>query len=229
MEHNEAVRLQAAEKYLLGELNHAQRDEYEQHYFDCAACAEELKATVAFMESAKQVVREPAPQPVDNTATIPARAGWFAWLRPAFAVPVFAALVLLVAYQNGVTIPHLKQASDRAVTAEVFKSLSLIGAGTRGGEGSHPTIAVHSDELFALDVDMPGNSADGYVCQIADPSSRVRLSVAISSDEAKNTVHIKIPAGSLEPGKYQLLVFRGKVTNSGNAVSQLPFAVEFVQ
>ena len=54
MDHNEAVRLQAAEKYLLGELPKEQHAAYEEHYFDCHACAEELKATVAFLESARK-------------------------------------------------------------------------------------------------------------------------------------------------------------------------------
>jgi hypothetical protein len=35
MDHLEAKRIQAAEKYVLGELTPALRDEYEEHYFDC--------------------------------------------------------------------------------------------------------------------------------------------------------------------------------------------------
>lgn len=227
MDHNEAVRLQAATKYLCGELTRVQRDEYEEHYFDCPECAQELKASVAFMESAKQVVREHSVQTADSKGFSELRTGWLAWLRPAFAVPVFAALVLVVAYQNAVTIPKLKQTSSRENSAEAFKSLSLIGGGSRGGNTSAPTIAVRPDELFALDADMPGNSADGYVCQVADQSGHSRLSVSISAEEAKNTVHVKVPAGVLEPGKYNFVIFRGKTAaNGANAVSQLPFAVE---
>src|SRR6266404_2189817 len=38
MDHKEAVRLQAAEKYVLGEFPPNLRDEYEEHFFDCAEC-----------------------------------------------------------------------------------------------------------------------------------------------------------------------------------------------
>ncbi len=44
MDHNEAIQLQAAVKYVLGELSPVQRDDYEEHYFDCAECAIDIKA-----------------------------------------------------------------------------------------------------------------------------------------------------------------------------------------
>ena len=34
MDHDEAIQLQAAVKYVLGELSPVQREEYEEHYFD---------------------------------------------------------------------------------------------------------------------------------------------------------------------------------------------------
>jgi anti-sigma factor RsiW len=58
MDHIEAVRLLAAEKYLLGELPNSQREEYEEHYFDCADCAEDIMDAVAFIEGARQVFRD---------------------------------------------------------------------------------------------------------------------------------------------------------------------------
>jgi anti-sigma factor RsiW len=58
MDHIEAVRLQAAEMYLLGELPNSQREEYEEHYFDCADCAEDIMDAVAFMEGARQAFRD---------------------------------------------------------------------------------------------------------------------------------------------------------------------------
>jgi hypothetical protein len=83
MDHNEAVRMLAAEKYLLGELPKTQRDEYEEHYFDCPACAEDLQTTVVFLESAKQVARQEARKAVDLFRTIaPAGAGLAGCDRP---------------------------------------------------------------------------------------------------------------------------------------------------
>jgi anti-sigma factor RsiW len=58
MDHIEAARLLAAEKYLLAELPNSQREEYEEHYFDCADCAEDIMDAVAFIEGARQVFRD---------------------------------------------------------------------------------------------------------------------------------------------------------------------------
>jgi len=60
MNHSEAVRLQAAEKYVLGELSPALREEYEEHLFDCVACALDVKAVAAFLDNARDVLRQPA-------------------------------------------------------------------------------------------------------------------------------------------------------------------------
>jgi hypothetical protein len=233
MDHNEAVRLQAAEKYLLGELPKEQHAAFEEHYFDCSACAEEMKATAAFMESARQVTHEDARQTIEEKRLAPAppkNGGWFAWLRPAFAVPVFAALLLFIGYQNGVTIPRLKQAPSNVIIGEDSRSFSLLSADSRGG--SAVKFAVGAREDFRLDVDMPGNSSSGYLCQIQNESGKVLASFSVSAEEAKNTVTRIIRGGSLQTGKYTLVIYRGQTAPAqpGNqsAAAQKPFVVEFV-
>jgi len=58
MDHNEAVRMHAAEKYILGELSPVLREEYEEHFFACVACALEVKAAAAFVDNACDVLRQ---------------------------------------------------------------------------------------------------------------------------------------------------------------------------
>jgi hypothetical protein len=231
MDHTEAVRLQAAEKYLLGELPKAQREEYEEHYFDCPACAEELKTTVTFLESTKQIVRQDSSEVIAEKGLAPFAGGWFRWLRPAFAVPVFAMLLAIIGYQSGIVIPSLRQASSRSATAEVVKSFSLMSVGSRG-EGSSLVINVGPHEDFGLDVDMPGNSPSGYHCEIRDESGKLHFSLPVSSEEAKRTVHIHVPGGSLQPGEYSLVILPGQAPSGQTAQAspalQKPFAVEFV-
>ena len=229
MDHNEAVRLQAAEKYLLGELPKDQHAAYEEHYFECPACAQDLQTTVAFMESARQVARSETRQTIDDKRLAPTSGGWLRWLlRPAFVVPVFAALLLFIGYQDGVTIPNLKQASARTATAEVVKSFSLISVGSRGVGTSSLTLAVEPKEDFGLDVDMPGNSSSGYVCEIQDASGKVRFTLPVSPEEAKRSVHVNIPGGSLQPGKYSFVIFTVQASGGhGSAIDQKPFVIEF--
>ena len=76
MTHADAISGQCCEKYLLGELIEAEHAEFEQHYFSCPECLEEVKAGALLMDNARQVFRaEP-----EITPRVPA-----AWrrMRPA--------------------------------------------------------------------------------------------------------------------------------------------------
>jgi Putative zinc-finger len=233
MDHSEAVRLQAAEKYLLGELPKEQHAAFEEHFFECSACAEEMRATVAFMESSRQVAREAVPQTINDKRLVPVASGaggWFGWLRPAFAVPVFAALLMFIGYQNVVTIHNLKQSPANVIIGDGAKSFSLLSAGSRGGSAAKFAVGAHED--FRLEVDMPGNSPSGYTCQIQDDSGKVLASFAVSPEEAKNTITRVIRGGSLKPGLYTLVVFRGETlparAENKDSADQISFVVEFV-
>ena len=43
MEHHQAAAILASERYVLDELTVAERDAFEEHYFTCAICAQEVK------------------------------------------------------------------------------------------------------------------------------------------------------------------------------------------
>jgi hypothetical protein len=243
MEHNDAVRLHAAEKYLIGELTSAERDEYEEHYFDCAACAEELKATVAFMESGRQVAREVGPDAVrarqesENKAFGAVRGGWFGWLRPAFAVPVFAAVILLavVSYQNSVTIPGLKNGGAAQSGQIVAASLHLMGSVRGGEEGSAlPKLQVRAGESFLLSFDFtPARASNSYQWQLRDEADHVVRQGSVDGDKANREVSLAVPGGVERAGKYSLVFLGGSANGatsaSGDEVQRLLFTVEFKQ
>jgi len=85
MDHDEAVRQNATERYLLDELDPELRDQFEEHLFDCQDCALDLRAGAMFVEQTKVILAEP---PAVSVARVPvteaAKPGWLAWLRPAF-------------------------------------------------------------------------------------------------------------------------------------------------
>lgn len=237
MDHTDALRLQAAEKYLLNELTDAERGEYENHCFDCPACSEDLKATATFMDASRQLFREgefapkvarPEPAREHSRQTD----GWFAWLKPAFAVPVFAALLLVIGYQNGITIPRLKQGASSSPVAEVVKSVQFPPVGSRGEGSPSILVSVRPRQDILLEADMPGNSDDGYLCEIQDQSGRVLASVPVTPTQAKNTVPIKVAGGVLTPGNYKLVIRKGENPSSSedqaNPPSSVRFTVEFL-
>jgi hypothetical protein len=225
MDHAEALRLQAAEKYVLGELSQQLREEYEEHYFDCRECAEELKATVAFVDSARGILRQ-MPAGSEARTSAPRTTGWLAWLRPAFAVPAFAALLLVVAYQNFVSIPKLQR--NAASNGQSADFVSLIGANSRG-EGAK-SFAIHPDRPTILEVDIPtSENAARYECQLQDASGHVVYEQKITAADARRTVHLIVPASQWRPGTYTLTVL-GEQPGQGSPaeVERLVFAIEFV-
>jgi hypothetical protein len=229
MDHNEAVRLQAAEKYVLGECSPDLRDEYEEHFFDCAECARDLKAAAVFVDTTREVLRA-APQKSVEKQAVPARGRWFTWLRPIVAVPVLALLLLVLAYQNFVTIPNGKVKPTSVAAQILFSSYPLRGVNTAGEEGR--TLSIRQGEAFLLNFDfVPTRSFDGYVAQLQDAAGHVLLESKIAGGNANCEAHLPIPAGMLRQGKY-LLAFYGDPGGPGkidpqNDAGRLPFTVEF--
>jgi hypothetical protein len=236
MDHNEAVRLHAAEKYLLGELPKEQHAEYEEHYFDCTACAEEIKTTAAFMEGARQVVREGAAEVVGarQPAVPPVRAGggWFAWLRPAFAVPVFAALLVFIGYQNGVTIPRLKSSSSSLETGQTISSSFPLRGSVRG-ESENPDVNkvhVRSGETFTVNFDFtPSGTFSEYAWELRDQAARLVKSGSIGGEKKYQRVALQVAGGVESAGKYSLAFFGSDGSQSRSEAQRLTFTVEFPQ
>src|SRR5712692_11891551 len=97
MDHNEAIQLMLAEKYLLDELSPESRDQFEEHFFGCTECALDLRAGAMLVEQMKEVLSEPLPgNQVRVPAGVPRKSGWVAWLRPAFVLPVLGVLLALI-------------------------------------------------------------------------------------------------------------------------------------
>src|SRR5271155_3704699 len=240
MEHLQAIQLKAAERYVLGELPSDLREQYEEHFFGCAECAEELSLAAAFVENSREAmgsepVTPPVRLPVSATRERPAASGWFgAFLRPSFAVPVFAALLLLVAYQSFLVIPRLKGARPQSAGAlataapQALASFSLITAGSRGGEPL--TVTVAPGQPFSLYFDIPPDGHySSYICELQNAAGKAEFSLNISSEQAKNAVQLLIPSASLGIGKHVLVVralgTQDGAASSGTEVARYPFTL----
>jgi hypothetical protein len=91
MDHGMAITLHAAERYWHGSLSEAEREQFEEHFFGCAECAEEVRWEKLFIEHARAEleksaeVAHPEPQffdvyqaPWDEPVEIYREAGMFA-------------------------------------------------------------------------------------------------------------------------------------------------------
>jgi len=203
MNHQEAQRREAVEKYLLEELPPPERDEFEEHFFDCQECASDLKTTAAFIDEAKrQLGRAPAAAPAPRAR--PRFRFEFLW-RPAFAAPAFALLLAVILYQNLLVSPRVAGAGASADHPEVLSAVSLIGANSRGGEPPSATVSRGQPLLLTLDIPAAQQYAS-YSCALVAPSGAIVGRVPVSAAQAKDTVSIRIPPGDWTRGDYTLLV-----------------------
>src|SRR6185503_8238808 len=99
MNHEEAIRIKGTEQYLLNELSPELREQFEEHFFGCGICAQDVRAGALFVEQSKAIFAEDAVAP-QREAPVAAKPSWWAWLRPAIALPVMALLLAVIAYQN---------------------------------------------------------------------------------------------------------------------------------
>ena len=53
MTHQQAVDTLAAERYLMDEMSEADRQEFEDHFFSCELCADDLRIATAMLQGAK--------------------------------------------------------------------------------------------------------------------------------------------------------------------------------
>jgi hypothetical protein len=225
MDHHLAVKSQACEKYLLGELSPDLRDAYEEHYFSCAECATQLRMAAELVGAAQQIFAQtPAPAVAAGARIVQESGGWLRWLRPAIAIPVLATLLLVVGYQNLVLIPQLKE--SRA--PRVLPMFSLISANTRGE--AVPAFTTQPNQPVGLYVDVPADAAySSYGISVQDPSGKTIPLRSLSYAEAQKTQVLVIDPGAA--GNYAVVVL-GQVksdvgSSTGKELARMQFTVIF--
>jgi hypothetical protein len=205
MDHSEAVRLMATERYLLGELSPDTRDAFEEHFFDCQECAVDLRAGVALLDEAKQQLAAPTRVPAAAPAK-PARPrrDWFSWWKPAFAAPAFAALLLVVGYQNLSTIPSLRTAAREPRLTH----WATLHVETRDA-APLPVVADRSSGAVLL-IDVPDTAAySSFALALQDPQGKQFGNETISvsaTDGGQQTLSLTIPGMGLQQGSYTLTI-----------------------
>src|SRR5947209_7448790 len=173
MNHEEAMKAQTTERYLLGDLPENERDAFEEHYFECAICADDLRSGSAFVDA----VRATAPRKNPFLERQQARR------RRKYFVPLAAAASLIVGVltmQLGFVAPLQTQLADaRRPATPAVHMLSE----TRG-EGSVVLDANRLQE-FLVRIE-PDDEAAEYRWSILDSQNHERMSQAVKAEDVKD-------------------------------------------
>ena len=196
MDHDVVVSQKMTERYLLNELDPKARDAFEEHYFDCPDCAADVHAGALFVEQSKIALeteqskviasKRPAASPVRVPGAVPARSGWFGWLRPVFVVPVLALLLVVIGYQDRANRTLQQAANSPQVLASAVVNLDV--------RGTEPIpVPAHAGQAFELSLNVPpGNRFSSYKLDLYDSQGKLEWSRTIPAS-GTDTLSLYVP------------------------------------
>jgi hypothetical protein len=202
MNHDEAIREQAVDRYLLGELAEDARASFEEHYFDCAICAADLKSGAMFVE-ALRTEPQPTASPRRGMHVVAKRAP-SAWLRP-WLVPALAASLLVIAYQNVVLLPGMRRTTAAVQSPALMSNIVLANIDARGSDVPKLTAPTHG--AFVISLDIPTKTEySSYLCSLYNASGERLWQMPVPAQQAENTVFLRVPTDKAAAGQNELRV-----------------------
>jgi len=234
MEHEPAIRNLAVESYLLGEMSPGERESFEEHYFECSICAEDLRAAVQFIEDAKDLMAAEASapavpsRPYAGTVKAPESSGWnwLGWLRPQAAAALLAALVVVVGVETFSTIPGLRRQVDEFEAPRTVKSIVLRPV-TRGDAS---TVRIVAGEAVVLVFDPPESpeltAGTPLRFTVKSADGRTVFELPGETPNPGERITLSIPRLTVPPGDYSLIVQSAAPTSSSRELGQYPFKLE---
>jgi len=209
MEHDEAIRCRAAERYVARELTPGEEEEFEQHYFDCPQCAEEVRWEQIFSANSRALfLEQPAAPPKPGFVQ-----SFLAWIRPrqalAFSLACNAVLCAgLIVFMN-----------IRAQQGAVMIPAYFAPGPARGGEiHSLPSGARYVQVHFPS----PGQSYTSYSYEILSAGKRASSGSVAPLEGEEHTLYLAVPVDRLAAGAYTLDV---RANPGDTIVSQFQFRI----
>lgn len=196
MDHLEADRVEAAERYFLGELGPEERDAFEAHYFDCPVCASDVRSLSTFLDGARESLAKEKP-----AATPRLRRTSVSVIPWALAASLLAA-VGLITYQTGVVVPRLERQIEAYGSIRPAQSFFLS---VSRAEPQVVTVRPGDRDVVVALSRSSAQSFASYECSLLDAAgaevTRARLD-APPVDE----LQVLLPVSRLRAGAYVLKV-----------------------
>jgi len=200
MDHQQALAAHAVERYLLDEMSVDDRDAFEDHYFSCAECAEDVRVSSLMRDGVKHgLVDTSSPSRSAQVVSISSRRPWHTSALLPWAVA--ASLAMVAGYQA------LWLAPQQGLLTQAVTPISLRPA----SRGAVVTISPARGGVIAFALDLP--SIDPAVSLTYDLRTVDDKSVAngvTAAPPAGTPLLLLVPAPKLDsPGSYVLRVRAG--------------------
>ena len=211
MTHQQARDTMAAERYLLDEMTEIEKHAFEQHFFDCNDCADEVRLgerirvevrTVRESEARSRESKGQASKTLERSARDSNVIEFNqrpVWRRPSIVLPWVAAasIALAAGYQSLVVVPGLKQAQSLSPV--------MLREATRG---ALPNVTRSPGQRFvALGVDVNAASTKDLRYEVLDATGKAILSGRTPLPPSGAPLLLLIPADELgRQGRHTLIV-----------------------
>jgi hypothetical protein len=215
MTHDEAKKSMAAEAYILDDLEAAERNAFEEHFFDCTDCTSDVLDAAKIADGIRT-----------GTNVVPFRHN-SRWAAAAAA----AAVAIGLAY-NYVPQAATEYLPNLAARLHIYSA--PIGDSARVAPDAQPieldsaragatTYKIRADRPVAVNFDIQQDPTQPpYVCVLKDEAGRVLASKNVQTkEEAGKHLAIPLAAGKLHSGSYTLAI-RGE----GPEIPPYHFTVE---
>jgi hypothetical protein len=189
MTHEQAVTTLASERYLLDEMQEPERSTFEDHYFSCPECADDVRAGGLMRDGVHAGLmneREDRGQVHDMTAWRQRSVARRWYQSPAIPWAAAAALAIVAGYQGLVPAP------GRTLSQPVALAPVTLRPATRGQE---PRVSVARDSaVVALAFDVSASAGAPLAYTIRTASGAVLASGQVQAPAAGGPLLLLVPA-----------------------------------
>lgn len=224
MDHHRAVQSLAVECYLLGDMSPREREDFEEHFFECPVCAEDVRNATQFMAEAKDVLAAEPARADDRRPRLNPRPKrtWFAWLQPQFAAAAIA-LLAVVCIAETIAIPRLRDRANSSDSPRLVAS-AFLKPQTRG---TPAILKAAAGQPLILMFDLPESSATVLQFAVNSVNGKVEFTLTSPAPAAGEMATLSIPKLELQPGSYMLVVTAPSVTGQdGQELGRFPFQLQ---
>lgn len=214
MNHESAINSEAAERYMLAEMTEAEREEFEDHYFDCTVCTDNVQT----IEKLRDVLRS-APDKVQSIPALvlqppPATAPW--WQRATVALPWAATFFL------GAWLWFGRQPQPQVPLYGVITNQIDVRSDVRAGDEGMQTIVADHDALLTVEIEHDPQFTS-YYAVIRKVGKAVAQEVEVAVKQTSNPVVMLIRP--LPAGSYETVIEGVRKDGNRSEITRRPFVV----
>jgi hypothetical protein len=191
----------AAEKYVLGELHDDDREQFEEHFFSCAHCAQDVRDLSSITDGVKELLKlQPNPEPSQQRAT----ASWLPrWIFPGAGVNPLGRLAWATAMLALVAGAGYQNLQLRELALPVA-AVTVVARGESRGERKAVSLPTPKTPLN-IQVDLPEDVSGGLQWELrTNDSNKLIAQGTGEAPQPPDTTFTVDLRSSPAPGDYTL-------------------------